>query len=270
MLNPQPDDETLAKVYDESYFIGSDNLELFNQGNDLKRGTAHLQLDDIATYLGQTGKPNSHTKMLEIGCGLGNFLLSAQQRGYDVHGIDVSQSAVDQANKALGENRAQAGFLENLNLTPGSYDIVVLADVIEHVRDPKAFLELVRTLLRPGGILFVAVPSLDSLSARLMGRYWVEYKLEHLFYFNRKTLTQLLGTNGFEKIKIRPGHKMLSLDYIVGHFVQFPVPVLTTIMKLIKWIVPKRLCTQPIRIVASGINAIARVPDQVMDKTHSD
>ena len=260
MLNPQPDDATLEGIYDSTYFIGSNDEKLRAQGNELKRGTARLQLADISNYLNTDEMAQTHPKLLEIGCGLGNFLYVAHQAGFDVQGIDVSESAVKHANDALGENRAQVGLLEDLSLAPESYDIIVLADVIEHVRDPKAFLKHVETLVKPGGIIFMAAPSLDSFTARLMGRYWIEFKLEHLFYFNRKTLSQLIQSCGFTDVRLSGGKKVLSFDYIVGHFIQFPVPVLTPLVRLVNWVLPKSLTQRPIRIVASGINAVAQKP----------
>ncbi|MEG3618518.1 class I SAM-dependent methyltransferase [Magnetovibrio sp. PR-2] len=268
MLNPQPDDATLEGIYDSTYFIGSNNERLRAQGNALKRGTARLQLDTIAEFLNTDSTEKKHPKLLEIGCGLGNFLYVADQAGFDVQGIDVSQSAVQHANDALGKPCAQAGLLEDMNLPQGGYDIVVLADVIEHVRDPKAFLAHVQTLVKPGGIIFMAAPSLDSFTARLMGRYWIEFKLEHLFYFNRKTLSQLLRTTGFEDIRITAGHKILSFDYIVGHFVQFPVPVMSPLVRLVNWVLPTKLTKRPLTIVASGINAVARKPLDAQDARH--
>ncbi|OEJ66401.1 hypothetical protein BEN30_12195 [Magnetovibrio blakemorei] len=260
MLNPQPDDETLAAIYGETYFIGSDEDSLLEQGNALKRGTAQLQLAEISAYIGARVAADTHPHMLEVGCGLGNFLLEAHAAGFDVQGIDVSTDAVATANAALGEDRARAGMLEEADFKAGQFDIIVLADVIEHVRNPKSFMQYVRTLLKPSGVVFIAVPSLDSLSARLMGRYWVEFKREHLFYFNRQTICQLLKDCGFQDITLSPGQKVLSLGYIIGHFKQFPVPLFTPALKVLERLLPRAPLSRPMQIVASGLNALARVP----------
>ena len=57
-------------------------------------------------------------------------------------------------------------------------------------------------MLRPGGVLFVAMPSLDSWSARLMRERWMEFKAEHLFYFDSRTMQSLLFKAGFEQVEI--------------------------------------------------------------------
>ena len=130
-------------------------------------------------------------------------------------------------------------------------------------------MDLVRTLVKPDGVVFVAVPSLDSFSARLMGRNWMEFKPEHLFYFNHKTIHHLLNDCGFHHITISPGTKVLSLGYIIGHFEKFPVPLLTPMARAIRWVLPKALLAAPFRVVASGLNVMARISTQHPKQTQS-
>lgn len=259
MSDPQPDDDTLERIYTETYFIGSDRDDLDVQTGFLKRGTARLQLAEIIAYVEDRGHGPSRPRVLEVGCGNGDFLVEARDAGFDIQGIDVSESAVAIANRILGEGTARADRLEDLNIAEGSLDIVVLADVIEHVRDPAQLIAGVRRILKPEGVVFVATPSLDSLSARLMGRYWVEYKLEHLFYFDKRTITRLLVQAGFGNIAVTPGRKVLSAAYIIAHFERFPVPFLTPGLKMLKLLLPAGLRKRPFRVTASGINVIAAV-----------
>lgn len=259
MSDPQPDDDTLERIYTETYFIGSDRDDLDVQTGFLKRGTARLQLAEIIAYVEDRGPGPTRPRVLEVGCGNGDFLLEARDAGFDIQGVDVSESAVAIANRILGEGTARAGRLEDLNMAEGSLDIVVLADVIEHVRDPAHLMNRVRRILKPGGVVFVATPSLDSLSARLMGRFWVEYKLEHLFYFDQRTISRLLVQAGFGNIAVTPGRKVLSVAYIIAHFERFPVPLLTPGLKFLKLLLPAGLRKRPFRVTASGINVIAAV-----------
>ena len=259
MCDPQPDDDTLERIYTETYFIGSDRDDLDVQTGFLKRGTARLQLAEIVAYVEDRGPGPTRPRVLEVGCGNGDFLMEARDAGFDIQGVDVSESAVAIANRILGEGTARAGRLEDLNIAEGSLDIVVLADVIEHVRDPAHLMNRVRRILKPGGVVFVATPSLDSLSARLMGRFWVEYKLEHLFYFDQRTISRLLVQAGFGNIAVTPGRKVLSVAYIIAHFERFPVPLLTPGLKFLKLLLPAGLRKRPFRVTASGINVIAAV-----------
>ena len=259
MSDPQPDDDTLERIYTETYFIGSDRDDLDVQTGFLKRGTARLQLAEIIAYVEDRGPGPTRPRVLEVGCGNGDFLMEARDAGFDIQGVDVSESAVAIANRILGEGTARAGRLEDLNIAEGSLDIVVLADVIEHVRDPAHLMNRVRRILKPGGVVFVATPSLDSLSARLMGRFWVEYKLEHLFYFDQRTISRLLVQAGFGNIAVTPGRKVLSAPYIIAHFERFPVLLLTPGLKFLKLLLPAGLRKRPFRVTASGINVIAAV-----------
>src|SRR5205085_10614811 len=95
--DPQPTDEVLASIYNANYFLGSDTEEGRAYAASLKRATAALYLDRIQAEVAPQG-----AKLLEIGCGSGEFLLEASSRGYDVAGIDYSESAVKTANDRLG------------------------------------------------------------------------------------------------------------------------------------------------------------------------
>ena len=99
--------------------------------------------------------------------------------------------------------------------------------MIEHTRDPMRVFDHVWRALKPGGVIFVATPSLDSWSARLMRERWMEFKAEHLFYFDSATLESALVRAGFEQVRIERGRKTLSPDYVIQHFERFPVPVLS-------------------------------------------
>ena len=111
------------------------------------------------------------------------------------------------------------------HLIPAEYfDVVAASDVIEHTRSPKDFLEKAYALLRPGGLIFLVTPSLDSWSRKLLGNRWMEYKVEHLFYFGQKSLSRLLTDVGFEPPMFAVNRKVLSLDYVYRHFDRFPCP----------------------------------------------
>jgi SAM-dependent methyltransferase len=130
-------------------------------------------------------------------------------------------------------------------------------DFIEHVRDPRATLQTAHNLLRPGGVIFLATPSLDSWSARLMGRRWMEFKPEHLHYFRPKTIKLVLRQAGYERVQVAPGMKVLSLEYVQAHFRAYPVVGLGFVGRLP---VPRFLARRPIRLVASGLIAMASKP----------
>ncbi|HEV3059171.1 MAG TPA: glycosyltransferase [Vicinamibacterales bacterium] len=275
LRNPQPSDAALGDIYTEHYFLGSDDASSVAQEEThrLKRDTAAGYLDAIERRLGlDPGSTDGRTgrRLLEVGAGFGNLLLEAASRGYDVTGVEYSQSSVVTANERLGAGRVLQGSMGTVDLPDASFDVAVLADVIEHTRDPLVDLRHVWRALRPGGVLFLAVPSLDSWSARLMRERWMEFKLEHLFYFDSATIQTLLFKAGFERVEISAGWKTVSPEYVVRHFNRFPVPLLSPVARVAGSLLPQALLRRSVRVAASGINVLAersRLPPPV-ERSH--
>ena len=263
LQSPQPSDEELARIYGSNYFIGSgDDAELARQFQQVKRATARLQLDEIERFLAKLPSALTSRRLFEVGCGHGNLLNEARRRGYDVSGLEFSPDAARIANATLGlRDAVRCGTVEGGGLAGLAFDVCVAADVIEHTRDPRRFLEGLRRQLAPGGVLFVTTPSLRSWSARLLRSWWVEYKPEHLFYFDESTLSRLLREVGFDRIEISAGVKALTLGYIAGHFAKFPTPVVSPLIHTASKLMPSSWLAREIRIAASGINVLATRSD---------
>ena len=251
-LEPQPSDETLAAIYTADYFFKNATDEERDRHRTLKRATARKSFDELEA----AGAPRTGT-LLEVGGGTGDFLVEAEQCGFAATGIEFSESSAA-ATQARIKGNVLIGTLEGAMLADASFDVVANSDVIEHVRDPLAFAREMRRVLRPGGTALIVTPSLDSWSRKLMGRRWVEYKPEHLFYFNRVSIQRLLREAGFTTIVIRPNVKSLSFDYIAGHFEKFPIPLWSRIVGTLRRVTPPGIAHRPINIVASGMTVIAR------------
>jgi len=252
-LFPQPADDTLSSIYSNSYFLGSKDPESIQRQDVLKRATAKLYLDAIAPFV-RAPKP----KLLEIGCGSGDFLMEAKSRGFEVEGLEYSEHAASDANTRLCGPAVRVGSPEKKCLPTNEYDVIGAFDVIEHLRDPKQSLDYLYAALKPGGLLAIVTPSLNSWSRHVLGRYWMEYKTEHLTYFSRRSLTQLFQATGFDAVQFFPNYKVLSLDYVSSHFDRFRVPLASPLVHLLRRALPERLAHRPTKIVASGITAIAQ------------
>jgi SAM-dependent methyltransferase len=259
MRNPQPSDAELAAIYGDQYFLGSEltSGDAYEETFKVKRQTASAYLDEIEARLGIDRSRCRGLRLLELGPGLGCLLVEAAGRGYDVTGIEFSASAARSANNRLGSARVLQGDIKSVQLAEESFDVAVLADVIEHAREPLKDLQQIWRFLRPGGLLFIAVPSLDSWSARLMRERWMEFKTEHLFYFDRSTIRLLLLKSGFKRIHIATDWKTLTPEYIIHHFNRFRVPFASAAVRLAGSVMPQALRRLRLRVVASGINVLA-------------
>jgi SAM-dependent methyltransferase len=255
LTNPQPSDAELAAIYGPNYVLVENDPTGEAMVLRSKRATADHYLDLLA------GAGVSRGQLLEIGCGQGNFLRQAADRGFDVTGVEYSGFACERARAHLeGRGRVLQGEIDVLTPEASAYDVCVLCDVIEHVRNPAAFLRDIIRLLRPGGVLLVVTPSLDSWSARVLRSRWMEYKAEHLFYYAPDTLRRQLTGAGFRDILIRRGIKKLSLDYVAAHFDKYPIAGITQGLRGLRALTPKRWSQHLFPVVASGLVALARRP----------
>ena len=257
-LQPQPTDAELLEIYSKEYFLDEGDVEITEIVNKLKRATAGLYLEQLVRENSSSPKELS---LLEIGCGMGDFLLEAQSRGFKVSGLEVTDHLVNFSNRRLGASCVRKGFIETADFQKESFDTVAFFDVIEHVRNPVDFMTRVNSLLKIKGNAYIVTPSLDSWSAKLLGKNWMEYKVEHLSYFNKKAITLLLEKTGFHKIRFQPNYKILNFDYINRHFVRFPVTGFSPLLNLARKLTPDKLAYMPVKIIASGMAVIAEKRD---------
>jgi SAM-dependent methyltransferase len=130
--------------------------------------------------------------VLDIGCGRGWTLAALREQGWQVRGVELSEHAARHAVDELKIDVDDYGF-EPSRYEPASFDAIVLWHVLEHVRDPLATLDGIARLLRPGGILAVAVPNRASWQAALTRYAWFHLDLpRHLWHFSAKQLEELL------------------------------------------------------------------------------
>ncbi len=134
-------------------------------------------------------------KLLDVGCGNGDFLGWIKNHGWEVYGLDPSPVAVEAARKRGLE--IFRGQLFDAPYLPASFDVITMWDVLEHVHDPLANLKRVAKLLKPGGRFTVTLPNPDGLDFRLFGRLWTGLDVpRHLYVYSRKPLIALLEKAG--------------------------------------------------------------------------
>jgi 2-polyprenyl-3-methyl-5-hydroxy-6-metoxy-1,4-benzoquinol methylase len=144
------------------------------------------------------GNGTGGRSLLDIGCGNGTFLHLARARGFIPHGMDMSEQAVAIARDQYGLDVRQ-GEIGGDAWQGRRFDFVTLFHVLEHLPEPEAALQFIRTLLAPGGSLIVQVPNAASLQARVFKGRW--YGLDvprHIINFTPESLRLLLERSGYE------------------------------------------------------------------------
>jgi SAM-dependent methyltransferase len=135
-------------------------------------------------------------RLLDVGCATGVFLDFAKRRGWTVEGVEPGAAAA-YATQVLGLNVHQCD-LRSAGLPSGSYDVITMWNVIEHLQDPLADLREARRLLKPDGLLVVATPNAASIDRRLFGSDWAFWELpRHNWIFDRHTLADAFARAGF-------------------------------------------------------------------------
>ena len=144
-------------------------------------------------------RPAVSARLLDVGCGNGTFLRDMRAAGWEVWGIDPDPQAVATARETGAS--VEQGLLTDETFPPESFDAVTLSHVIEHLPDPAATLSICRRLLKPGGVLWVATPNLDSQGHARFGEHWRGLEPpRHLVLFTARALTGLLDRLGFEVV----------------------------------------------------------------------
>jgi SAM-dependent methyltransferase len=134
-------------------------------------------------------------RVLEIGCGLGDFLLLSRDAGAHVSGVEMDGLYADVAERDRGLPIVRT-HIEHHRFDQ-RFDVIALFHVLEHLEDPGALLEKIRTLLATQGKLLIEVPNLMGNWRMPPGEF---FRLEHLYNFSPATLTQLLRRSGFAVI----------------------------------------------------------------------
>lgn len=171
--------------------------------------------------------------LLDVGCATGLFLVEAQDRGWQVSGVDLSSWAVERA-KQRGVPTVHEGTVYTLTVHGGHCDVVTMLDYIEHDPDVDRLVERVSGFLKPGGLFYITTPNIGSFVAQFLGKHWWGINPLHLTYFSRKTLRKLLEKHGFEVIVSRSYTRIFTVGYWasrMSHFHHALGPILSKIVR---------------------------------------
>jgi SAM-dependent methyltransferase len=160
----------------------------------------------------------SKGSVLDYGCGTGDFLTACKKKGFLIQGIEPNELARNQAR-----NQTQVKINSDISDLSKEHkvDIITLWHVLEHVPNPKETLEQLKTHLKPGGHIIIAVPNRDSYDAKIYKEHWAAYDVpRHLFHFNQLNIKYLGKELKLKYIKTIPQYfdayyvSMLSEKYL--------------------------------------------------------
>ena len=230
-LAPQPDWEEITKIYSADYYTPWDMKRSENQITArMKRLTFARRLRELRRFV-------SSGPILDVGTATGFFLDEVIAEGSFVpYGVELSEYAGGIARDKFGAQRIHIGTIETAPFPPGFFSAVAMSDLIEHVCDPAAVLRRVHELLKPGGIAMIMTPDTTSISRRLMGSRWTQFKLEHLFYFSPANLGRMAAGCGFHVLSVQRARKVMTLKYLRDQFQVYRHPVLTPLSRGLGWI----------------------------------
>jgi 2-polyprenyl-3-methyl-5-hydroxy-6-metoxy-1,4-benzoquinol methylase len=215
VANP-PTAEELARIYS---FASGYHSKL--QSRRLER----LHLREARAHQAIVAAHATPGRVLDVGCSVGAYLRVAREAGWDAVGLEFSRDSSEVARSQHGLE-VVTGTLDDRPFPEGSFDLVTLWDVIEHVPDPLRTMGQVHELLRPDGLVAITTPNIDGLFpqaslpiARLI-RYWPHPEPpHHLYQFSKRTLTRLLEEAGFELVALVDQRIRLSYSFggVLGH-----------------------------------------------------
>lgn len=175
------------------------------------RGANFSRILNRLERLNLTGK-----RLLDMGAATGLFVSIARKKGWSAEGVEPSRWAVETAERQYGVKL----HLGELLSYPEKelFDVVTMLDLVEHLPNPREALEKARRLLKPGGILVVVTPNVDSFAACLFSGRWWHYRPPHILFFSGKTLPLFFRQGGFSPLKVYPFHWTFSLRYLLSRF----------------------------------------------------
>jgi len=185
-------------VYDEVYFNGTGEYSYIDERED--KFLRDIESDRRVLNLRRLLDKKKDITLLDIGSSFGNLVDRARKQCIDARGIDVSDYVIKSSKNGVVYGDVCVGI-------EGSYDVITMVEVMEHLRNPKNALRNCHDGLNEKGLLLIQTTNMDSVVRRFEKENSRYFLPGHLFYFSKKTLTALLKKCGFKVIKIYYGHE---------------------------------------------------------------
>lgn len=197
--NPRPEEENLGKYYKSENYVSHSNT---NKGfinstyQSVRKYTLLKKLQLISKFY-KTGN------ILDIGCGTGEFLNTCKNAKWKTLGIEPDMDARTMAIKNYSLDVRPESEIDQL--PDSSFDIITMWHVLEHVPKLNQRVEDLKRLIKPNGIIIIAVPNSNSLDAKIYKENWAAYDVpRHLYHFNPNDINLLFKNHGMKMFRILP------------------------------------------------------------------
>jgi 2-polyprenyl-3-methyl-5-hydroxy-6-metoxy-1,4-benzoquinol methylase len=193
-VNPRPDEKEIGKYYESTDYMSHDTGKKTGL-NFLYRRARNFSLKKKFKIIEEYAKGK---KLLDFGCGTGEFIFFCKQNGFNVKGIEPGERP-----RSFARNKYQLEVHEETylsHLTHQEFDIITLWHVLEHVHLLNERMKKIAEIMNPDGTLIIAVPNCNSWDAHYYGKFWAAYDLpRHLYHFSPETM-KILAQNHTLKI----------------------------------------------------------------------
>jgi 2-polyprenyl-3-methyl-5-hydroxy-6-metoxy-1,4-benzoquinol methylase len=197
-LAPRPDAELLNKAYNTDYY---GNTETKFKNSLVENTIDHFRSGRARKALKLAGHKS---KVLDIGCGNGNFLKYLFKYGNcEVYGTEFDGNSAKRAS-LIKEINLKIGEIQSEDHPDNFFDLITMFHVFEHLADPKQVLQIIREKLKPNGHLIISIPNIDSWQSRIFKGKWLHLDPpRHLFFFKPSDLIEILKGERFDIQKIK-------------------------------------------------------------------
>ncbi|MFL5772057.1 MAG: class I SAM-dependent methyltransferase [Flavisolibacter sp.] len=195
-----PDSDSIGEYYRSPEYISHTNIAT-GPVNRLYQKVRKHTLSQKASLI--TRFTVTAGAILDIGAGTGAFLHTMKEKNWKVTGIEPDAGAREEAKKSFEVELQDIHHLEKLSA--GSFDAITMWHVLEHVHDLHATVEKLKSLLKPDGKMFIAVPNYTSGDSSIYKLFWAAYDVpRHLYHFTPKTMKVLLERHNLSIIEKKP------------------------------------------------------------------
>ena len=193
-------------------------------------------------------------RLLEVGCSTGVFLKKMADLGWSVVGVEMNATAAAFAREELGLQDIRTGFFEDCSFGKTLFHVAKASMVLEHVYEPRGFVQKVHRALVSGGKFIFSVPDIKGLEIAWYGRHaYCLHVPQHLNHFSVKTITKLLNEEGFEVERIR--HHSFDRDMVASANYAGRV----TLYNILRFPLVRKLLVQPFVWFAAFLGKTSRM-----------